>query len=138
MPKPKSTSTPVRQSPRKRKLEPEAEEGEGVQPSPQNQNREVRQSKKTKTTIKKDDIVIDEPIRSKILKEVNGGSTKPATKNLSTRPDREESQELTEAAPSPLKKRKSKQSTSEDMPLADRAVNLTHYVGAHVSIAKGM
>lgn len=166
-------SEAIRQSPRKRKQE-EAEVDEIPQPSRHRvkatdlKNGDEETKTETKPNARrskklKQDVVVDEPARSDIVKDQvkNKNTPKPAVKKgkgtASAQTAKEESEENSSGLSSapedegaedlpirtkdkkPKAKRKTKEEKeAESMPLAARTTGLNMFVGAHVSIAKGV
>lgn len=152
-------STAVRQSPRKRKHNDDIDsdavpqpsqhvpEAKDIDPGDQNDSKSTRRAKKN--------VVVDEPSRSDIAAEkvaepedraapaAKKRRTNGATKESATKETVESEAELSadegEDSPKKSRKRKTKeQKEADNMPLAARTPGLNMFVGAHVSIAKGV
>lgn len=150
----------VRQSPRKRKHDESTKLDEIPQPSrhkleasdikAEEQNNDTR-----KKRVKKD-IVVDEPSRSDIaateeapettgIKARSGpnnkakGPTKPSAPKESIESESDSPiEEDSEAQKKPRQRKTKEQKEAENMPLAIRSTGVNMFVGAHVSIAKGV
>lgn len=155
----------VRQSPRKRKHE-ESELDSPAQPSPRKLkavDTKAEIGSKAGENEVKQNLVLDEPGRSEIAQTQDGASTKAnlvsektspkgkrATKpniNGSSRsakaddlsgPSSDSEEEVKPAPKTPRKRKTKEEKEAESMPLAPRTPQLNMFVGAHVSIAKGV